>query len=134
MAYTVVHPFAVTIPAGTLPTAPLVTPTVFAPNIVDSIEWVFPDGCNGAVGIQIGARKVPVLPGAITQFFTRSGSAGAINVEDMHDSGDWSVIGFNTGSFPHTVQVTFKVHRYIKPEPIPGYLLDDLVSSLHGGS
>jgi hypothetical protein len=134
MVYTIVHPFAVTIPAGTLSTAPLVTPTVFAPNIVDSIEWVFPNGCNGLVGIQIGARNIPVIPGAKNQFFTRSGSSGLIDVEDMHDSGDWSVIGFNTGVFPHTVQVTFKVHRKVKPIPVPGYLLDDLVSTLQGGS
>jgi hypothetical protein len=134
MAYTIVHPFSVTIPAGTLSTAPLVVPTVFAPNIVDHIEWVFPDGCNGLVGIQIGARNVPVVPGARAQFLIRSGSVGGLDVDEMHDSGDWSVIGYNLGVFPHTVQVTFTVHRKVKPAPIPGYLLSDAVLALHGGA
>lgn len=134
MAPTLIHVFNVTIPAGTPQATPLVTPTVFPPNIVDSVEWVFPAGCNGLVGIQIGARAVQILPANAGQFFIRSGSEHSLAVDDMHDSGDWSVIGYNTGTFPHTIQVTYRVHRYVRPDPIPGYLLSDLVGTLHGGS
>lgn len=116
MPLTIVHPFSVTIPAGTPIAAPLVTATQFAPNVVERVEWRFPQGCNGQVGIQIGARSVPVLPGDRTQFFVRSGDSQGIDLEDMHTTGDWSVIGYNLGAFPHTILVTFKMHRKVKPQ------------------
>lgn len=111
MAFTVFHSFDVTIPAGTPKAAPVSVATIFPPNVVDSVEWVFPDGCNGQVGIQIGARTVTVIPADRTQFFVRSGSSTAYDLEDMPTNGDWSVIGYNTGTFPHTIRVTFRAHR-----------------------
>lgn len=134
MAWTILHPFQVTIPPGTPQATPLVTPTVFAPNVVERIQWRFPNGCNGAVGIQIGSRNVPVIPGAKTQFFVQSGDTAGFDLEDMPDGGDWSVIGFNTGSFPHTILVTFKVHRK-EPEPdIPSYLVAEFAGIMQGGA
>jgi hypothetical protein len=133
VAVTLFHSFPVTIPAGTPKAAPLVTLTRFEQNTVDRIEWVFPDGCNGQVGIQIGARAIPIIPNDKTQFFIRSGSAQGVDVEGLHNTGDWSVIGYNTGVFPHTVDVTFRVHRNIQPEPIPAYLAADAIELLAGG-
>lgn len=118
MPRTITKTFQVTIPAGTAKATPVTLPTTFEPNIVDSIEWTFPHGCNGKVGIQIGARSVPVLPGDRAQFYTTSGDTHAIGLDGHHDSGDWSVIGYNTGQFNHTVQVVFVVHR-IEPLPEP---------------
>jgi hypothetical protein len=133
MPPTVIHTFDVTIPAGTAKATPLVTPTTFADNVVERIEWTFPDGCNGLVGIQIGARKVPVLPPQTDQFVVRSGSMQGIDLDGMHTTGDWSVIGYNTGQFDHTVHVQFTLHRPVPETPLPGYLVSDLVDSLHGG-
>lgn len=133
MAFPILHPFSITIPPGTLSTAPLVTPTQFNAGIVDRIEWRFPGGCNGQVGIQIGARKVPVLPGADSQFFIRSGDSQGFDLEDLPNTGDWSVIGYNTGTFPHTVQVVFRVHRIQPVEPIPFYIAPDPIDALKGG-
>lgn len=128
----ILHTFAVTIPPGTPSNVPLVTPTVFNTSIVDRIEWRFPGGCNGQVGIQIGSRNVPILPGLKTQFFIRSGDSQGFDLEDLPNTGDWSVLGFNTGVFPHTVQVIFRVHRIQPPEPTPGYLVADFVDTLTG--
>lgn len=114
MPVTIVHPFQVTIPAGTLVAAPLVTLTQFPPNVVRRVEWRFPAGCNGRVGIQIGARAVPIIPGDRTQFFVRSGDSQGIDLEDLHTTGDWSVIGYNLGAFPHTILVTFHCHRNVR--------------------
>src|SRR5215472_13168029 len=111
MAVTLPYIFQVTIPAGTPKAAPLVTPTVFEPNVVESITWLFPHGCNGLVGIQIGAKSVPVLPPNGANWFRHSGAASGITVEDMPNTGDWSVIGYNTGANPHTIDVIFQVHR-----------------------
>lgn len=124
MARTLVYQFPVTIPAGTTQAAPLVTATTFEPNIVEHIAWLFPHGCNGFVGIRIGARTVPVLPSGAANWFTFSGMAQGTDVEDLAQTGDWSVIGYNTGINPHTVQVTFKVRRKEKAQQ-PFMLIPD---------
>lgn len=129
MAFTIVHPFQVTIPANTPKSAPLVTSTAFQPNVVERIDWLFPSGCNGMVGIQIGARSVPVIPGTMDQWFVRSGDSQGIDLEDMHTTGDWSVIGYNLGAFPHTILVTFKVHR-IPPKNNDRFLVGDVAAIL----
>ena len=118
MAFPILHPFNVTVPAGTPIATPIVASTVFSPSVVDRIDWLFPPGCKGLVGIQIGARSVPVIPGDHTQFFIRSGDSSGYDLSDLPTTGDWSVIAYNTGSFPHTIQVTYRVHRHVKPEPL----------------
>lgn len=117
MGTTLVYPFAVTIPAGTTKAVPSVALTQFEQNIVERVEWVFPPGCNGQVGIQLGARSVPVLPTSGGKWFTSSGDTHGLDLKDMHNTGDWSVIGYNLGAFAHTVQVTFVVHRIPTPAP-----------------
>lgn len=116
MPLTLVRAFDVTIPAGTLKTAPLVTLTQFEPSVVDHIDWLFPAGCAGLVGIQIGARSVPVIPDGVGSFTTRSGSSAGYDLSDHHTTGDWSVIGYNLGTFPHTIHVEFKIHRHQRTE------------------
>jgi hypothetical protein len=128
MARTLVYYFAVTIPPGTPQAAPLVTPTTIEPNEVQHIEWLFPPGCNGKVGIQIGARNVPVLPLGGTTFLTRSGDSHGMDVEDFHETGDWSVIGFNTGLNPHTIRVTFIARRKQPPLEVRLISSDDDLS------
>lgn len=115
MALTMVRAFDVTIPAGTLKANPLVTLTQFEANVVERIDWLFPDGCQGTVGIQIGARATPVIPDQPGQFIVRSGDSAGYDLADMHTTGDWSVIGYNTGVFPHTIRVTYRVRRNEKP-------------------
>ena len=115
MPLTLVYAFDVTIPAGTPKATPLTVPTVFEANTVERIEWTFPSGCQGLVGIQIGARSIPVIPPNPGQFFIRTGSSQGFDVTDMHNTGDWSVIGYNTGAFPHTIHVVYRVRRTVPP-------------------
>jgi hypothetical protein len=123
MPYTLVKAFDVTIPPGTAANAPLVTLTQFEANTVTRIDWLFPDGCNGQVGIAIGSRAVPVIPGTTGSYFIRSGDSGGYDLSDMHTTGDWSVIGYNTGQYPHTIHVSFTVHRTVKPVKPPTLVL-----------
>jgi len=105
----------VLIPAGTPKATPQVSTFQFGTMVMQRIEWMFPHGCNGLVGIQIGARAVQILPYDRGVFFIRSGDTAGVDLTDMHDTGDWSVIGYNTGVHPHTIRVTFKMHAYEPP-------------------
>lgn len=118
MAVTLPYIFQVTIPAGTPQAVPLVTATTFEPNVVERIEWLFPRGCNGLVGIRIGARGVSVLPPNASNWYRHNGAIHGIDLIDMPVTGDWSVIGYNTGANPHTIDVTFRVHRIERLPPL----------------
>lgn len=124
MPFTLIFTFDVTIPAGTLPGAPLVTRTPFGDTDVDRIEWLFPDGCNGVVGIQVGARAVPVFPKGAGQWLIRSGDAAGTDLDGMHTTGDWSVIGYNAGAYPHTIHVTFHARRHQARSPAGVLIID----------
>lgn len=124
MAPTTVRAFDITIPAGTTAAAPLVTLTQFDPDIVERIEWLFPDGCCGLVGIQIGARAVPIIPRLVSQWLIRSGDSAGFDLAEMHVTGDWSVIGYNTGANPHTIHVQFVTHRLVKRKPLEVLVID----------
>ena len=114
-----VYTFDVTVPAGTPAAAPLVTLTQFEPNIVESVSWLFPDGCNGLVGMQIGARSVAVIPHGPEMWFIRSGDSQGFDLSGMPDGGDWSVIAYNLGAYSHTIHVAFKVTRKRRKQPPP---------------
>lgn len=122
--------FDVTIPAGTPKATPLVTSVAFNPRVVTRIDWLFPHGCNGLVGIQIGARDVAVLPGNRNEFITRSGDSAGADLEGMHETGDWSLIGYNTGAFDHTIHLTFHVHAI--PPPINDRFIVDSAGDILG--
>ena len=123
MTMTLVRHFNVSIPPGTPTASPLVTLTQFLPATVERIEWLFPAGCAGLVGIQIGARAVVIIPHNTSQFITRTGDSAGVDLDGAHDTGDWSVIGYNTGTFPHTIHVTFHTHPLTAPDTSP-FILD----------
>jgi hypothetical protein len=112
-----IYQFTVVTPAGTLQAAPLVTPTVFGPRIVERIAWRVPAGSLGVMGWQVGMRGVQVIPRNAGGFIVAHETAGGWDLEDMPDSGDWSVTTYNTGLFQHALYVTFHV-RLIRPAPV----------------
>lgn len=133
MTLTLLHTRGVTIPAGT----PIATPheggVNVPPGIVEAIRWRFPGGCNGQVGIKLASSHVPIYPGTQTEWIVHSGSITGDSVEGFPDSGDFSLLGYNLGSFDHTIQIELRMHRMQPPEPLPGYLVVDAVASLRGG-
>lgn len=130
--FTVVRHVDVTIPAGTPKASPQVTSFQFGTMVVERVDWLFPHGCNGLVGIQVGAKSVPIIPYDRTQFITRSGDSSGIDLADMHDTGDWSVIGYNTGAFSHTVHLTFRMHAH-EPPIDDKFIVDSLEPILYLG-
>jgi len=116
--------FAVTIPAGTLKSAPAFTPTVMPDRIIDIIRWRFPPGPSGLVGIQIASSKVAILPRGAGQFYVASGEMSSADLASLPTTGDWGVYGYNTGTHPHTIYISFMVSAIFPPE-IPRILIPD---------
>lgn len=102
----VIH-FEVTVPAGTPVAAPLVQVLTMPVRVITAIDWRVPAGAQGCLGFRIGARAIPVVPQPAGTWVIAAGESGSFPLAGHHDSGDWSLIGYNTGTYPHTVYLTF---------------------------
>lgn len=108
-----VKQFEITVPAGTPIANPQVTATIFDDGF--TLEWVeirMPPGPRGQVGVAITSSRVQLLP--YTTGITRNWLR--LNDEDLHwdfydmpDTGDYGVIAYNIGNYPHTFQVRYGV-------------------------
>ena len=104
-----VRKFSATIPAGTAKNAPVTIPLEFPPREIAELELIIPPGPRGQMGFQIaqsGAQVFPSEPGA---YFVTDNETIRSPIEGANTSGSWQLIGYNTGSFPHTVEVRFLV-------------------------
>ncbi len=113
-----IYSFACTVPAGT-PVAKPVTVAMSMPAVeVVEIDIVVPHGPAGFMGFAIGAAGVPVFPEASGQWIVTDAQNLSWPLEDAIDSGAWEFFGYNTGSYPHTVYVTFQCD--LPQEPTTG--------------
>lgn len=102
-----VRTFACTIPHGTASTAPVTIATTFPPRVVERIDIRVPPGPRGEVGFRIGNRGVQVLPVNAPAWIIDDDTERSYQLVDQPDSGDWSLIGYNTGTYDHTITVSF---------------------------
>lgn len=100
--------FTVTIPTGSTAASPAVIPLVMPVRVVVKIDWKVPPGAMGTTSFLVAMSGVPVLPvyGSST-YITTDGKDGTWELDKYPDSGGWEVIGYNTGTYAHTVDLTF---------------------------
>lgn len=120
-----VRRFSVTIPAGTLQAAPQVSPLTMPDRVVRRVVVVVPPGPRGLVGFQLthaGSQMIPVNSG---QFVVADDERIEWDTEGYIDTGAWQMTAYNTGSFPHTLEVRFEVDLIqsvadlLGPQPLP---------------
>lgn len=104
-----VYEFAVTIPAGTLKTALSMTSCKLPMRRVDRIEIKVPPGPRGLMGFQIGGSKQQFIPRGAGQFVVTDDEEISWDIVGAFDSGDWWVMGYNSGTYDHTIYVRFLV-------------------------
>lgn len=122
-----VQVFDVTVPAGTLKTAPQVTALAMPARVVREIEVIIPPGPRGNVGFQIGLANRQLLPYTAGSFIVSDDETIRWPLEEMPSSGAWQVIAYNTGQFPHTLEFRFLVD-------LPGTVGSALPPMLEAGS
>jgi hypothetical protein len=118
MAAEVRH-YTAAIPAGTAIAHPVTVPIVFPPRIVNSIDWRVAPGSQGVMGWQLAMGGVLVLPTSSDQWVIADGTSGTFTLDNYPDSGAWQVIGYNTGSYPHSVFLTFHLDLPSRPAAVP---------------
>lgn len=104
---TQVRSFELTIPHGTAKTAPVTRDMSFPPMTVQDITITVPAGPNGHLGIQVAASNQQVIPWNQGEFLVPNDVVMSWQPADYADAGSWQLIGYNTGTFDHTVWVRF---------------------------
>lgn len=99
--------YVVPVPAGTLQANPQITALAMPPRTVTRIDWRVPPGPQGNMGFLVGINKVPALPLPTGTYVVADGNSGDWQIEGFPDSGAWTCIAYNTGTFQHSVYLTF---------------------------
>lgn len=111
------HEFPVLIPAGTPKTAPVTVLTAMPPRRMVAIAWTIPPGASGFTGFRITMGGIQVVPANLGAWIIRDGIDSSASLARLPDSGAWDVTGYNTGTHPHTVYITYYVD-VIRPAPV----------------
>jgi len=102
-----IRSFAVTIPSGTLESAPYTEDIFFPARIVTGVHWKVPRGPSGLMGWRLtmsgGNAVIPAGGGWIIT----DDDSDTWPLTGQPDSGAWELTGYNLGSYDHTVYLTF---------------------------
>lgn len=104
-----IREFAVRVPAGTGKAAPLVTDVGFPERIVTGVGWRVPPGPSGLMGWALTSAGAPVIPIQPGTYIVTDNQSGTWELGGYLDSGNWQVTAYNTGTYDHTVYLTFEL-------------------------
>jgi hypothetical protein len=102
-----VSAFVCTIPAGTSPTSPHAVALDVGPNPLASIHWRVPPGPRGHLGWWLTQSGVQVLPDTYGTALVADDEADTWTLDTFPESGTWACVGWNTGTYDHTVYLEF---------------------------
>ena len=102
--------FEITIPVGSSRAAPVTFQMQQPSRRVESIEVDVPSGPNGNTGFQIASSGVPVIPHNLGAWIVPNAQHFVWASAIWPSSGDWQLIAYNTGLYPHTLWVRFNVN------------------------
>ena len=101
--------YAVTIPSGTLASAPYTATLAMPSRIVTAVRWRVPPGPRGSVGWALSVSGGHVIPWGDTNWIVADDESDTVPMTNAPESGDWSLTGYNTGLLPHTVYLQFQL-------------------------
>lgn len=102
-----IRDFTVTIPAGTTISAGFSAAMSFPPRVVTEVHVRVPPGPRGEVGFAIGTGGVNIIPFGSGTYVVTDNEDLIYPLTDTITSGAWQLLGYNTGSFDHTLRVYF---------------------------
>lgn len=104
--------FTCVIPAGTPISAPVTIEMPAGTYTVLSIRWRVPPGPKGQMGFYLSSNGTPTIPAAVAnnpQWIVTDNDSDEIPTTDYPNSGQWELVGYNVGHYPHSVYVTFQL-------------------------
>lgn len=127
----------VLIPAGTLKTSPLIVTLPWREGYPTFIEFMFPPGPSGLVGIQLRHSGRRLIPKDLGTYLIANDDTIRYELEGFPYNPNYTVQVYNEGAYDHTIQVRMgfneigresisRVSGTLMPVPVsaPGNLLE----------
>lgn len=119
-----VHGFSVTLPPGSAPATAVSYPLNLPTLVVDAIRIRVPPGPSGQVGFAIEVGGQQIIPYQQGTWIIADNEVIEWTLENYPDSGQWSLLAYNQGAYPHTLQLEFSLSLLVSapsttPQPIP---------------
>lgn len=116
--------FTATVPAATPQSAPVTVPLAVPVMDVDEIRLRIPPGPSGLMGFYLAVGGGRVIPYNGADWIVADDENMAFPLDSFPSSGAWSLVGYNLGTFAHSVMVTFllsvpQAPVQLPPPPIP---------------
>lgn len=109
---------AITVPAGTLDTAPQTTALTLRDAVLERIEVRIPPGPSGLVGFAFLHSGQQVIPFVVGQWIIADNESLDWPVENYPTGNKWSVRAYNTDVYDHTLYL--RLHFRELSQPILG--------------
>lgn len=97
-----IYPITVTVPSGTLASAPLSVPWVTEDGIIEEVELLIPPGPNGTTGIRIMKGDVQLIPWGANTWIIGNDYNKAYPIGGYLPTRDLKIQAYNTGANPHS--------------------------------
>lgn len=110
-----VSAFTLTLPAGNGSMAEWIVNCPLGWSDVTLIKLVFPPGPAGNVGVAVQYSRNWVYPVTTGTFFVADDYVIDIPVTNQQQAGQWTLIGYNTDQFVHSIQGWF-YYNYVLQE------------------
>lgn len=110
-----IYAFAPTITAHTPIAAPLTLKMTMPSRIVRSLNILVPPGPQGFMGFRISYSGQQIIPFNTGQWLTTDHESFDWPLEGFPDTGAWTLDGYNTGNYDHTVYCRFLVDLVADP-------------------
>lgn len=107
-----VRQFTISVPAGTLATAPATFLMTMPPREVEALQIIVPPGPSGLVGFAVLVGGVQVIPYLSDPWIITAGENITWPLDRMPNSGSWAVRAYNTGTTAHSVYFRWLL-RYV---------------------
>jgi hypothetical protein len=102
-----VHVFDVTVPPGGSAAVPQRFPLTMPARRVTGVEIVIPAGVRGVVHFALGSTGTNIVPSNYGAYLAGDGEKIAWPLSNYIDSGSWELAAYNTGRYPHTLEIRF---------------------------
>lgn len=106
----------VTVPLGTLRTAPATFPLTWREGYVEFIEVKVPPGPSGLVGFQLLHSGARIIPRQANTFVVTDDETIRWDLEGYPSGASWAVRAYNEGVFDHTLQLRVGINEIGRQE------------------
>lgn len=110
-----IYPLTVTVPAGTGPSTPLITPWFTEDNTIVSIELDIPPGHNGLTGIRVMKGDIQLIPWGSNSWIIGNDIDHTFPVNAYVPTKDVAIWAYNNGSYQHSFYLRMWVEDYNPP-------------------